>query len=84
MEWFSYSANAGFELHDSEDSARATAERQLEDEREYARANDGWGDGVESVCWGRVSQVSSEAVMRPGGSEGMAYSEFSLSEPVAT
>lgn len=42
----------------------AAAEKALEAERDAAR-DDGWGDMVEDICWGRISGKAVETERRP-------------------
>jgi hypothetical protein len=80
MMWFSYDPNGdGFDLHDSEDAARKSAEAALEAERENAR--DGWDeDAVLQICWGliigRVEEVERRPVEDGDGLDGSKIDEF--------
>lgn len=54
--WFSYDPEGGFETHDTEEEARNAADGYLDSYRD--EAPDGWYEGVEQVCWGRIHQAA--------------------------
>ena len=56
MKFFSYSPDVGFDLHDTAEKAKQSAIDSIEEYR--FRADDGWDDDVENVCWGEVRQES--------------------------
>lgn len=51
--YFSYTFNS-LVLHETAEEARQTAEEDLQWQRD--RADDGWDDEVELICWGEVRQ----------------------------
>lgn len=53
-EWFSYDPDDGFETHATAEAAKARAEEALAFARD--EACDGWAEGVEQICWGRLVQ----------------------------
>jgi hypothetical protein len=69
MKWFSYDPAVGFDTHDTEQEAKASAEESLQEYRDHA--GDGWDDDVNHVCWGQVREVSAmtEERIAPEGSE---------------
>ena len=56
MKYFSYSDDFGFELHSTREEAMRSVSVAIEEYR--SEAQEGWPDGVDSVCWGVVNQVS--------------------------
>lgn len=68
MKYFSYSAEEGFELHETAEEAKKSAEDMLGFDRAEARS-DGWGDYVDDTCWGEVRQQVVETMRRPATDE---------------
>lgn len=56
--FFSYDPEEGFDLHESEEEAKAIAQGRIDSYRDDAV--DGWPEAVEGVCWGVVKQHSRE------------------------
>jgi hypothetical protein len=73
--WFSYSMEGdGFELHNTEDAARSKAEKELSIERDAA--DEGWGEFVDSICWGRLYGKVDEVERRPTTEDDANASQF--------
>lgn len=62
--YFVYSPDNGFETFDTAAEAEAVAEDLIGLYREDA-FEDGWGEDVESVCWGEVTQKAVMALCGP-------------------
>ena len=54
--FFSYDPEDGFQLHATEDEAKERAQIALDNYRDNAIDDNGWGEEVEGVCWGNVRQ----------------------------
>lgn len=83
--WFSYSAEMGLKTHATEAEAMASAESELHEYREHA--DEGWPEGVESVCWGRLhgmavlAKIDEMAADDPRREEGCSeIHEYDLAE----
>lgn len=66
-EFFSYDHDDGIEFHATKADARARAEHCLEQDRDVAC--EGWPDGVEWICYGRVLGRVVETFRRPATPE---------------
>lgn len=57
--YFAYDYDNGFELFDSAEDAENAAQKYLDGYREWA--HEGWDEGVEQICWGKVQgSIASE------------------------
>lgn len=56
--YFTYDPDQGFETHPTADEAKQSAEDCLDYYRD--NAGDGWGEDVQNVCWGVLSEHSVE------------------------
>lgn len=67
--FFVYDPNDGIEFYETEERAKAEAEKYIESYRDEAQ--EGWADEVEGVCWGEVIQhtVQTSCTPAPEGSE---------------
>lgn len=54
MKYFAYSPDTGFDLYETAEKAKAAAFDSINEYR--FRADDGWEEDVENVCWGEVKQ----------------------------
>ena len=72
--YFSYYPEGGFELHNSAEEAKKSAEDALDTEREYAC--EGWSEYVDKICWGEVRQHVAETMSRPRTDADHVDSEF--------
>ena len=73
--YFSYDPDSGFDLYDTEKEAKQSAQESIDCYRD--NAYDGWGDCVESVCWGKVNQQTerfNERTTEQAEKEGIAVS----------
>ncbi len=62
--YFSYSADGGFELHDSLDEAKTAAEKEFEICRDEAYS-DGWPECTDEICYGEVNGAVVETERAP-------------------
>jgi len=53
--FFSFDPEDGFERHETEDLARARAEKCLARDRDIA-TTEGWPEEVEGICWGEIRE----------------------------
>jgi hypothetical protein len=72
--YFSYDPYDGFELYDTEDEAKAAAQRVLDGERE--EAYEGWSEDVDKIFWGEIRQHVVETMNRPRTDADHVDSEF--------
>jgi hypothetical protein len=56
--FFSYYPDDGFELHETEDEAKARAQYAIDMYRDDAM--EGWAEEVDSVCWGELREYAKE------------------------
>jgi hypothetical protein len=62
MKYFSYNDDDGMTFHANADEARLFAQYCID---EYSKtAHDGWDEGVDSVCWGVVSENATVVTTR--------------------
>lgn len=77
MKFFSYDRFGDFELHDTAEAAKRSAEESLTAERETAsQCGEGWPDEVTEICWGELREKALEQDRRPVDSsdpQGAAY-----------
>ena len=57
--FFSFDPEDGFERHETEDLARARAEKCLARDRDIA-TTEGWPEEVEGICWGEIRERVAE------------------------
>lgn len=67
--FFSYNDETGFELHVTEEEAKAAAAEELKACADEAVGEDGWPEWTESICWGEVKQSAKETNRRPSEPE---------------
>ncbi len=64
--WFTYDPEgSGFEFHDTEEKAKACADKALGEAR-GAAYDGGWEENVTNICWGRASERAQETERRKG------------------
>ena len=63
MKYFSYCPEEGFELHATENSAKAAAQNALDCHRDHSE--EGWHDEVSQVSWGKISQIAKPFNFQP-------------------
>jgi hypothetical protein len=80
--YFSYSPNYGFEVHESIDDARLTAEEAISGYEENALEEGEWDDEVESVCYGEVLVEATETIK--DGASRYSLSSIDLSKDLKT
>lgn len=61
--YFSYGSEHNFEWHKTAEEAVEAAEAAIDDYR--GEACDGWGEEVDSICWGIIMQSSTKVGERP-------------------
>lgn len=61
--FFCYDPQEGFQLFDSAEDAKKSAQEALEYERQ--EACEGWSDEVDKICWGQLTQCVAETMRRP-------------------
>lgn len=78
MKFFSYDPDDGFELHATEDEAKARAQAAIDLYRDDAA--DGWPEEVDGVCWGALQQRAIEANKRPNTEHESASCDYQLAD----
>jgi len=59
LNWFSYSHDTGFELHETEEMAKLVAQESLDAYIDDA-GNEMYSEEIDSVCWGEVKGCATE------------------------
>jgi hypothetical protein len=72
--YFSYDPYDDFEFYDTEEEAKAAAQRVLDGERE--EAYEGWSEDVDKIFWGEIRQHVVETMNRPRTDADHGDSEF--------
>jgi hypothetical protein len=79
--FFSFDPEDGFERHETEEKARACAEKCLARDRDIA-TTDGWPEEVVRICWGeireRVANVFSHEVEDEDGTSWVGVADYGL------
>lgn len=82
-QFFSYSADDGFEFHTSETEARTAAENMLKAHRAEAEHVYEWPDNTDDICWGRLSARAIEHPCEDSNSVDYSLDEIASPERMA-
>lgn len=79
--YFSYDPEGDFETHATEDEAKKAAQDLIDTARDYSE--DGWADCVEQICWGVISETSTQVnkVELPEGDKFDHTCDYKLMHP---
>ena len=85
FKYFSYSEMAGFEEHDTAESAMKSADADLSGERDEA-SSEGWSEETDTICWGVIVQKAVENKFeKPSEENGwIGWSDYALLPPIET
>lgn len=85
FKYFSYSEMAGFEEHDTAESAMKSADADLSGERDEA-LSEGWSEETDTICWGVIVQKAVENKFeKPSEENGwIGWSDYALLPPIET